>query len=304
MLSTAPVLVFAVGLMALSVSAAANDGCRPELRVNLPITVTEGVPVVRLNVSNKEVVLVLDTGAESTILSTDAADRLQLPRSMVYPRRVRGLDGGVVGGAVELPGLAAGGVRVPNFGALVGSINLSSLGGMVPDGLLGADILSDFEVDLDLAHARVRLYNRSACTTAPVDWGRPYTLIEANRSVHDRLFFWATLDGKKVATIIDTGAQRSVIDTRSAAAAGADPQGLGREPAKTVRGVGSGTGVQALSYNFGQLVVGDETVSNPTLLVTPLGLEDADLILGVDYLRTRRLWLSYRTHRIFLGRPL
>lgn len=304
MLSTARVLVFAVVLMAHSVSVAANDICRPELRVNLPITVIEGVPVVRLSVSNKEVVMVLDTGAESTILSTDAADRLQLPRSMVYPRRVRGLDGGVVGGAVELPGLAAGGVRVPNFGALVGSINLSSLGGMVPDGLLGADILSDFEVDLDLAHARVRLYNRSACTIAPVDWGRPYTLIEANRSVHDRLFFWATLDGKKVATIIDTGAQRSVIDTRSAAAVDADPQGLGREPAKTVRGVGSGTGVQALSYHFGQLVVGDEMVSNPTLLVTPLALEDADLILGVDYLRTRRLWLSYRTHRIFLGRPL
>jgi hypothetical protein len=218
---------------------------------------------------------------------------------MVYPRRLQGLGGGVVGGMVELPDLAIGGVHLPNFGALVGSIDLPKLGGMVPDGLLGADILSDFEVDLDFAHSRVRL----SCAIGAPDWGTPYTVIEANRSVHDRLFFRATLDGKKVATIIDTGAQDSVIDTRFALAAGVDPQALSREPAKAIRGVSGGAGVPARPYRFRQLVIGNETLSNPILLVAPLGLEDADLIVGVGFLRDRRVWLSYRSHRIFLGRP-
>jgi predicted aspartyl protease len=295
MQTTAGVLFLAAGLSA-AVSAAASDRCQSVLRVDVPITFAEGVPIIRLQVNHKEAALVLDTGAESTIVSTSAADRLQLPRSMVYPRRLQGLGGGVVAGMVDLPDLAIGGVHFPNFGALVAPVDLPKLDGVVPDGLLGADILSDFEVDLDFAHSRVRLF----CAVGAPDWGTPYTVIDANRSVHDRLFFRATLDGKKVATIIDTGAQNSVIDTRFALAAGANPQVLSREPAKAVRGVSGGAGTPARPYRFRQLVIGDETLANPILLVAPLGLEDADLIVGADLLRDRRVRLSYRSHRIFL----
>jgi predicted aspartyl protease len=289
--------LFAAGLTCLATPAAATDVCHQP--VDLPVTLAEGVPLVRLTLGNKEAVLILDTGAESTIVSTNAADRLQLPRNMVYPRRLRGLGGGVVGGAVGLPGLAVGGLHLPNFGALVGPIDLPKLGGFVPDGLLGADILSDYDVDLDLAHSRVRLL----CSVGEPDWGRPYSVIGANLSVHDRLFFGSTPDGKKIAAIIDTGAQHTVIDSRAALAAGADPQALRREPAKAVRGISGASGIEARPNRFHQLAIGDETLPNPTLLVAPLDLEDADLIVGADFLRDRHIRLSYRSHRIFLGRP-
>jgi hypothetical protein len=141
--------LFAAGLTCLATPAAATDVCHQP--VDLPVTLAEGVPLVRLTLGNKEAVLILDTGAESTIVSTNAADRLQLPRNMVYPLRLRGLGGGVVGGAVGLPGLAVGGLHLPNFGALVGPIDLPKLGSFVPDGLLGADILSDYDVDLSVS---------------------------------------------------------------------------------------------------------------------------------------------------------
>jgi hypothetical protein len=41
---------------------------------------------------------------------------------------------------------------------------------------------------------------------------------------------------------------------------------------------------------------------NQTILVTRLGLQDADLVLGADILRWQRIWLSYASHRIFLER--
>lgn len=292
------VVVFVAGLIGLSISRVASGGCEPGWSLGLPIMVVEGVPLVRLSVKDKEAVLILDTGAESTILTTAAADRLQLQRSIVYPRHLRGVNGAIVGGAVQLPGLAIGGARLPNFGALVGSIDLPKVGGIVPDGLLGADILSDFDVEIDLAYNLVRL----ACATGAPSWARPYTALEANRSLHDRLFFRAKLDGKSVAVIIDTGAQHSVIDREAAAAIGVDLQMLSRAPVSPVRGIAGVVEPEARPYRFGELVIGDKTLSSPTLLVTSLRLTDADLILGADFLKVYRVWLSYKAHKIFVAR--
>ena len=290
----------AAGLLALaSPVVAATTGCTsPPGRFDLPLTLGDGVPLVRLSVGEKEAVLILDTGAEATVISTSAADRLQLPRSTVYPRRLHGLGGGVVGGVVELPGLAAAGTPLPNLGALVGPIDLPKLGGIVPDGLLGADILSDYDVDLDLPGKRVEL----SCSRGAPNWGRSYSTIEANRSVHDRLFFWATLDGKRVATIIDTGAQHSVVDSRAALAAGADIQASGDRPTIALRGISGAGRMQARPYRFRELVISGEKLYNPMLLVASLRLEDADLILGADFLQTHRVRLSYRAHRVFIER--
>jgi hypothetical protein len=44
-------------------------------------------------------------------------------------------------------------------------------------------------------------------------------------------------------------------------------------------------------------------VRNPEIIVTDLKLADADLVLGVDFLISRRLWLSYGSRRIFLANP-
>ena len=291
-------LLLAAGLIAQTFPAAAADACKSQSHVDVPVTLADGVPIMRLTVSSKELVLILDTGAESTVISTSAADRLQLARTMVYPRRLRGLGGGVVAGTIALPGLAIAGVELPNFGALVGPIDLPKLGGVVPDGVLGADILSDYDVDLDLAHSRVRL----VCSLGPPDWTRPYRPVEANRSVHNRLFFWSTLDGKKVAVIVDTGAQHSVVDSRAALAAGMDAQAFGREPAMTVRGISGAGGMQARRYRFREMLVGGVNLANPPLVVAPLGLEDADVVLGADFLRDHRVRLSYRLRRIFLSR--
>jgi predicted aspartyl protease len=290
-------------LLAVWISSAAADDCRPKLRTSVPVAVINAVPIVRLTIGNKEGVFVLDTGAEATILSTAGADRLELSRDSAYPRQLRGFNGSVVSGAAELRNVAAAGVILRNFRVSVGSIQLPMLDGVVPDGLLGADILSGFDLDLDVPHNRVRLFDRLTCPIAEPNWGRPFSLMEANRSLHNRLFFPVTLNGLMLAAIFDTGAQRSVVDTRVALAAGMDLGVLRRGPVKTVRGFAQAAGVQVSEYTFREFTIGTERVNDPTFLVSPLGLVDANLILGMDYMIKRRLWLSYGSHRIFLSRP-
>lgn len=283
------------GLLAFSFSAIAANECGSP--IDLPVRLVEGLPVVSLTIRHVRVAMILDSGAERSVITPATAGRLRLRQDKAYPRTLHSIGGAVVGRSVELPGLAAAGTTLPNFGALVGSTGLPPIDGMVPDGLLGADILSSFDVDLDLPRSRVRLYGLSCSPVAAR--GQPYAAVKANRSLHDRLFFPALLNGRRVAAIIDTGAQRSVLDVRAALSAGADLRTLDRGPAERVRGIAGSELAHLLRFH--QLVIGGQRVFDPVFLVVPFYLDDADLILGIDFLKTHRVWLSYGLHRVFLG---
>jgi hypothetical protein len=49
------------------------------------------------------------------------------------------------------------------------------------------------------------------------------------------------------------------------------------------------------------LEIGPMVIQDPEVIVTDLKLGDADLILGIDFLSSRRIWLSYGSRRIFLS---
>jgi len=49
--------------------------------------------------------------------------------------------------------------------------------------------------------------------------------------------------------------------------------------------------------------VGGDASRDPELVVADLSLRDADLVLGFDFIGSRRVWLSYGSRRIFLSRP-
>ena len=137
--------------------------------------------------------------------------------------------------------------------------------------------------------------------TAP-PWSQPFSRIAVNRSLHDRLFFPVRLDGYRLAALIDTGAQLTAVDAEAAAKLGLGAAALARDPVATLRGVASEV-IKSRAHRFARLEIGGETVREPIIVVTRLALQDADLVLGSDFLSTRRIWLSYGAHQIFLARP-
>jgi hypothetical protein len=54
-------------------------------------------------------------------------------------------------------------------------------------------------------------------------------------------------------------------------------------------------------HRFSRLDVGAVIVRNPELVVADVRLRDADMLLGIDFLEKRRLWLSYGATRIYLS---
>ena len=76
---------------------------------------------------------------------------------------------------------------------------------------------------------------------------------------------------------------------------------LARDRPMTTRGAASEQ-LSAHLHRFSKLEIGGEIVRNPEVIVADVRLSDADLVLGIDFLRSRRIWLSYGSQQIFLSR--
>ena len=166
---------------------------------------------------------------------------------------------------------------------------------------MGADSFADFEVDLDLEHARIALYEPPPCPISGPAWRATYSTIKANRSLHDRLFFPVRLDGHALAALIDTGAQLTTIDAEAASALGVTATALEHDPVTILRGAAAEV-VKSRAHRFAELQIDGEWLRDQAIVVAKLGLQDADLVLGADFLHWQRVWLSYASHRVFLER--
>lgn len=281
-------------------SQAAGGPCPTSSAGAGAVQMFHGLPLVTATIDGAAAPLILDTGAEETVLTAAAAARLGLKGHYEYPHSLRSVSGGVATGQARIESLAVGDGAVRGFFILVGSLSLPSVAGVQPAGLLGGDFLSHFDVDLDLAEGRLVLYP-PGCGPARPPWQGVYSIVPANLSIDGRLFFPVALNGHRLFAFIDTGAQVSTIDAGAAASLGLSMAEIAGDPAARLRGV-SAAPVEAHAHRFAWLRIGGDTVRDPVLIVTALNLPDADIVLGLDFLRGRRVWFSYPTHRLFLAR--
>ncbi|MGH7046042.1 MAG: retroviral-like aspartic protease family protein [Stellaceae bacterium] len=288
-------------LVIAATSTAAAQQCRPVRLAELPVTLMGNVPVVTVHINGAAASLLFDTGAERTVLTSTAAKRLHIEPHYEYTRRMRSLDSAVASGDATVRSLDFGTTAFRGVAILVGSLSLPNVGGKPLDGLLGADFFSSFEVDLDLEHRRVTLFQPPSCPISAPAWATPYATIKANLSLHDRLFFPVLLDGHQIDALIDTGAQLTTLDADTAAQLGVSGAELARDPDADLRGAAAEV-VKARAHKFARLQIDGEMLRDQVIVVTRLGLQDADLVLGSDFLHWQRVWLSYPSHQIFLQR--
>jgi hypothetical protein len=53
-------------------------------------------------------------------------------------------------------------------------------------------------------------------------------------------------------------------------------------------------------HRFDMLTIGQEQVRNPLIGVANFQPATGELVLGLDYLRDHRVWVSYRTGQLFI----
>ena len=275
-------------------------------------------PVVRIGMDDTTATMVLDTGASETIVTAALAARFNAQAAQPAAQRsFVGIDGKTVvqRGFVDTLTLGTAKLRQVNL-----TITPASLGtpAQPRDGLLGLDLLGLFDIDVDLADGRLKLYRGKLCPDAASPWNVPATELKARRAKLDPLFgaeqlpanraeqraakleVPVVLNGKIVWALIDTGATSTVVSAETAAAVGVTAAMLATDPAGQTLGAGGKTAVVHL-HSFDSLRIAGQTSPQPRLLIGPLPAGTA-MLLGADYLRNHRVWLSYATARVFVAK--
>jgi len=279
----------------------ADDICRLVPLAQMPLEIRANLLFVWAKINDEPVTLLVDSGAERTLLTEATVDRLRLPRDTQHATRTFGIGNPTTTWDAKLPhGIVLGTTRFPVDTVTVGRFDINQgPDGITVDGLLGADILLAFDIDLDLPAHLVTFYRgRRGCSDAAPPWKGPHIEISGVTTWRDRLLLPFRLDGVSGVAVLDTGAQVSSI-SRSMA----ERMGLAAAMAedRTVMAHGASPNqVPVHVHRFRELNVGPAVINGPVLPIVPMAAGLSDGLIGVDFLRSRRAWLSFSTQQIFV----
>ncbi len=257
-----------------------------------------------VSVNGTKVLGIYDTGAQTSAVTERLVTRLGLLGDDRNSSLMTGVGGegtpqnDALVDRFELAGFDPG----YNHYAVV-ALPIDSAGDEPTGALVGADLLGHFDIDLDVANGKAVLYDPDRCTDAPPAWQAsaikvPLDMIWGS----GRLVLTVKVDGQDVRALLDTGASASVIDLQAALRLGV--------PAATLDHEMNGEGFGAAGVNFHRAVhmfrtleIAGERYDAPKLSVLDRNLHEADMLLGLDWLRQHHVLISFRRRLLLIERP-
>ncbi len=301
----------------LSASSAAAEDCTLSQVASLDIVdAKDGRVLVPVSFNGTTVKMLLDLSGERTILSEYAGEHLNLPvkdlsqhEQATYWSQV--LHQGFVAKSVALGEVAAHDIAIPATAYLVPAAPQAA-------GVLGLDLLHNFDIELDFAKHKMNLFTQDHCPGHAVYWAKSFTSVPMTIK-QTVLRIGVTLDGHDLVAGINTirtpaympmtiSKIRMQIDTKS--------DGIARAPDEpdwfdnytypfkklTIGGlmlfspsiiiyneIGTGRGVSGMT---------DVECSNRVQIVSPTSSANRtcwlDLFVGMEVLRSMHLFFAFK----------
>ena len=293
-------------LLAPGIAAAA---CAVNAKATIPIELAGNAIIVPVEVNGVTATFILDTGAQRSVVTGEAVQRLGLARDQWAGTTMSGVGGVDRRPNADPRSFSLGGVplvrRTLNHDTslTVAVIPGARVGDHVIDGLLGRDYLSVFDLDLDVPGRRLTLYRVQGCTGRFLPWSGGYTPIPVTVPAEQAIMVGVTLDGTPLRALLDSGSGASLLTAAGMARMGLTPAAMAADPAETASGLGPHM-VTLHQHRFRSMRIGGEILNAPLLWVAPVRLPlFSDMLLGADWLATRRAWISYATQQVFVATP-
>ena len=297
-----PGLILAVLAILGGCDATSQLNCELSAIANLQIEVRRKLLTVPVTIEGQQVRLIVDTGAERTTLSETTVTRLNLARDMKRINSAQGMGGTTSGADAIVSNFVLGNKRFQDVTRIaVGRFGFEGSDDPVSDGVLGADILLAFDLDIDVPGRALTLYRSRICIDNAPPWQEPFVEIQGVTARKDRLLIPFHLDGHVGKAILDTGATLTTIGVQMANRMGLDDRAMALDRKVRQTGIGAGTTIAHYHW-FRELRVGPALKSGVMLTVLSTDAGVGDALIGEDFLEGRRMWMASKTRQVFVSK--
>ncbi len=255
--------------------------------------------VVPARIDGQAVSMLLDTSGGRLTIRPGAQRALRLATDPLHSTRIHGLGGASVSFDAILQRLELGDTEIPQ--ARAATVEFPGAPNTDPPlaGTIGGQILSDYDVEFNFAARRVVFWQRNGCATVAPDWPAPYAATPLSRDARNQVSLNVVIDGHTVRALLTTGLNRTSIDFTAAVRLGLTAQALAGSRTSVLRGA-DGNDVVTRVAHVSDISIGGVHRSDAAILVAPLNLANADMLLGVDFLQHRDVWISYGGQMVFI----
>ncbi len=309
------VLSLAAGLALANGTAAGASNCKLARVVDWPVRMVRNHIVVDGAINGQKIGILLDTGAAISLILRSSAVRLNLLRRETSGSRMFG-----IGGETKVEVAAVDDFKLGEVSAK--GLQLSVAGerdfGEGVDVLLGEDFLRRFDVEFDLAHDAVRLYQPRDCNNVSLAYWTTEVTGEIEimpvRDANPQISMTVKINGKPIEAILDSGAYSSVLTMQDAASAGVTPETPGVVAGPSSGGLGARSVAEWIGP-FQSFAIGNERIPDVRIRfadlykdVTYAGtgshlrkqvFRSQPMLLGVDFLRAHRTLVAHSQRKLY-----
>jgi len=274
--------------------------------LQVPVNVVGLTPLVTARINDVKARLVLDTGAFFSEISLASAEQYHLEFATTPdPLFAHGIGGTEVLRLLRAKRFELGPNVFSNI-ELIGIEHRHRLGAV---GLLGQSVLGVNDVEYDLANGVIRVFSPpQACkNTSMAYWAgsQPVVVVDmvgAYRRHWHYAVTKASINGKSIRVMLDTGSEYSLISLDAAKRAGLKPGGDGVVPDEDIGGFGPRR-VRTWLAPVRSLVIGTEEIRNTQVRFVDATLDvedDWDMVLGDDYFLAHHIFVANSQRRLYL----
>ncbi len=274
-------------------------------------------------INGRKVGIMLDTGSSLSLILRAAAARLDLPKQDANGIRLFGVGGETRVEVAIVDEFAIGKTTLKDMRLLVAGENDFAAGFEV---ILGEDFLHKFDVEFDLHHGAVRLFQSKDCDGKSLAyWTREVAgevEIDAFSDARPQILLDVQVNGHPIRALLDSGASASVLTKRDAAVVGITPE----TPGVVAAGAGRGLGANSVDSWIGPIqsfTIGNETIHDTAIVFEDLykdmkftstgsnvrrsASQQQPMLLGADFLRAHRVLVAHSQRKLyftFAGGPV
>jgi hypothetical protein len=300
-----------------AVWAADPEKCGLQRVAQLEAKITDDDLLIKVQVNGNDLWMDLNTATPISVINSRTATRLKLSLHDISGATVLSGNGKQVqyytrAGTLTVAGMTANNVKFlvvpPSFLASEDNPHEEVGGG------LGADFLSNFDIDFDLPHGKIALFSKDHCPGQVVYWTHDYVAIPFKLDDNNHIWFPTQLDGHEFRTLFSISSRYTTLSSQEAKGVfDLDPAGAGLPP-DGVSGKGTPGETPYYLHRFGAFDIGGVTFRNTELMIIPdplhhgmvrhmLDIVDTPLKLGLHNLAKLHVYVAYGEKMLYVSAP-